>query len=163
MGEKNCDPASYPLGMDFHLAAKAYSEALSKRLSHLDIERYFYVPVLIDECAGKATQQCIANTLAVDKTLMVRIVNYLSEKGFLERAVNPSDRREHFLLLTVKGKKALPAIRKGIEEVNREAWARLSDKQRSELCRSMAVIRETLAALPARTDGGNSARNKKQK
>lgn len=34
---------------------------------------------------------------------MVRISDYLEQNGYLERTVNPDDRREQFLILTPKG------------------------------------------------------------
>ena len=62
-------------------------------------------------------QQYICNNLAIDKTAMVKVIDYLIKVGFVDRNVNPDDRREHFIVLTKKGLKQTAEIVKAFEDI----------------------------------------------
>jgi DNA-binding MarR family transcriptional regulator len=41
---------------------------------------------------------------------MVKVIDHLIKVGFVDRNVNPDDRREHFIVLTKKGLNKLPKL-----------------------------------------------------
>lgn len=112
------DTREMPLGKLFSQLAKDYVGTFSKRLEKLPINRYYYPLVLIKEAKGKISQQALADELYVDKVSVVRIVDYLSENGLIERKQNPNDRREQHLHLTAAGEKLVPEIRQAMVDTN---------------------------------------------
>jgi DNA-binding MarR family transcriptional regulator len=71
----------------------------------------------------------------------VRIVDYLSDKGYVKRVRKTDDRRKHSLILTHKAKMALPEIKKSFAEVNEIVLNGLSYPQVSELAETIHKIK----------------------
>jgi len=140
-----------PLGRRLGLIAKRYLGAMSRRLSHLEIGPYFPVIVIIDKTSGTLTQQEIADTLQLDKTSVLRIIDYLSEKGYLKRTEKPDDRRAYIIKLTAKGTKVLPEIYKAVKELNKTALSGLTAKQINTFYSTIEVISKNISDLPADT------------
>lgn len=110
---------SAPLGLTFALLTRQYISILSKRLTDLPIERYFYPFWLIAEYSGKIGQQQLAELLNADKVTVVRILDYLEKEGFVKRRTNPDDRRCHLLYVTKKGKPFVEKIGRAIVETDK--------------------------------------------
>src|SRR4051812_25314680 len=110
-----------PLGRQLSVLVKMYYGALTKRLEHLEIERHFSLLVLVEKSETKCTQQYISDWLKIDKASMVRIIDGFVKKGYLNRTVNPKDRREHWMELTPKAHKQMPEIHKEIKVLNEAA------------------------------------------
>jgi MarR family transcriptional regulator, transcriptional regulator for hemolysin len=133
-----------PLWRQWEMLSRRYKDVLAKKLGHLGIERHFYLMLAIDEGAENFTQQDLADILEIDKVLMVGILNYLGEKGFVKRKENKQDGRKHRIVLTAKAKAALPEIRKTISESNREALSGLSPELSRKFPEILRTIRTTL-------------------
>lgn len=133
-----------PLGRITGRISRMFFGTLQKRLSHLDIQRSFYPLLLIDAGEGKLTQQDLANELLSDKVQIVRIVDYLSTNGYVERVQNPKDRREYNLTITDKGREAIPDIKDTIQELSGIAYNGLSPKQIKELYSMLSLIETNL-------------------
>jgi DNA-binding MarR family transcriptional regulator len=147
MNNNICD--RLPLGRSLAILAKTYYGALTKRLEHLEIERYYSILILIEVHGNECTQQFICDALKMDKVSMVRIVDYLIEKKYVKKVVNPKDRREHFIQLSKKAVDILPAIHQAIDEVNSEALRGISKEKQKELYAHLNSIQENLAYLPS--------------
>lgn len=76
---------------------------LAARLAHLEVtaEQYSVLYVL-DEPKG-LRQQTIADRLFSDANTIGAVIKRLEEKGWIERAPDPSDRRAMLVRMTVKG------------------------------------------------------------
>lgn len=107
-----------PLGRQLAVLARLYYGALTARLQHLDIDRYYSVLLLLDRCKGEFTQQMLGERLQMDKTTMVRVIDSLCEKGYIRREAKPNDRRCHRIVLTEKGVAVIPEIRQATEALN---------------------------------------------
>ena len=107
-----------PLGRSLALLAKTYFGALTKRLEHLEVERYYSILILIEDADKGCTQQFICDHLKIDKVSMVRILDYLTQKKYVKKVQNPEDRREYFVQLTPKAKKVMPEIHAAIDGLN---------------------------------------------
>lgn len=140
-----------PLGRRLGLVAKGYLGALSKRLSNLGIGPYFPVIVIIDKTNSTLTQQEIADILHLDKTNVLRIIDNLSGKGYLKRTQKAGDRRAYIIKLTDKGKKVLPQIYKGVEEINIAALSGLTKKQIDAFYTILEIINKNISDLPSET------------
>ncbi len=122
-----------PLGRIFTLLGKGYLHLLRTKLQHLDIDRYYYTLVLIGSHSGEITQQELAFLLDTDKVSVVRMVDYLSEKGYVTRVRKTDDRRKQSLVLTKKAKLSIPEIKESFAEMNEMVLNGLSGSQYPEL------------------------------
>lgn len=133
-----------PIGRIMGKISKMFLGNLQQNLSHLDIERSFYPLLLIEAGKGKLTQQELANELTCDKVQVVRIIDYLSLNGYVERIQNPKDRREYELSITDKARKVIPDIKNVIQKVSGIALQSLSQEQIGELHSMLRLIETNL-------------------
>lgn len=134
-----------PLGKVFTLTGKSFLSLLNEKLSHLDIDRDYYALILIEMRNGQLTQNELASKLETDKVSVVRIVDYLAEKGYVERVESAMDKRKYCLTLTDKAKKVLPGIRKSMHESTETAFGGLTGKQRQEFMALLGQIKRNLS------------------
>jgi MarR family transcriptional regulator for hemolysin len=140
-----------PLGRMFSFLGKSYLHLLRNKLQHLEIDRNYFALILIENNEGEINQQQLALMLDTDNVSIVRVVDYLSEKGFVKRVRTNGDRRKHNLLLTEKAKAALPEIKHCINELNQLVFSGLSENQQSELLASLANIKNSLTGNTQKT------------
>lgn len=133
-----------PLGRLLSMLGKGYLNLLRFRLQHLDIDRNYYALVLIERQDGIISQQELAVLLDSDKVSIVRIVDYLSEKGYVKRMRKSDDKRKHSLLLTQKGKLAIPEIKKSFSELNEIVLNGLENNQISDLTQTISRIKQNI-------------------
>jgi len=112
------DIDDFSLGKKLGMLGKLYHSALTKKLRHIGIERYFSLLVLLDNLGPKCSQKHIAEALHTDKATMVGIIDSLTYSGFIKRTRNPNDRREYWVQLTNKAKKHINEIKRTIHEMN---------------------------------------------
>ncbi len=137
-----------PLGPLALIISKYYYGVLSKRLEKLDIERYYSVLYYLMDNNG-CSQQQICNALAIDKTAMVKVMNYLLRSGYLERAVNPDDRREHFVSLTKMGRQQTRIIVKAFEDIENVIFEGVSKAEKQTFFKVAGSLLINLKELPA--------------
>jgi MarR family transcriptional regulator, transcriptional regulator for hemolysin len=108
----------WPLGRIFGFLTKQYIGYLAKRMEHTPISRYYFPLYLIGKNSGAISQQELADQLLTDKVSMVRILDNLTEDGYIERKVNPNDRRQHLLHITAAGKPWVEEIEQALRETD---------------------------------------------
>ncbi|MEX2484251.1 MAG: MarR family transcriptional regulator [Brumimicrobium sp.] len=108
----------FPLGKLFGLLTKQYISILSAKLENIPLKRYYYPFWLIAENNKSITQQNLSKHLQVDKVVVVRIVDYLENEGFIKRLPNPEDRRSHLLEITKKGEPYVEVIENAIKDTD---------------------------------------------
>jgi len=133
-----------PLGRILSFIGKSYLHAINLRLNKLDIDRNYYALLLIESAEGKITQQDLASLLEIDKVSMLRCIDYLSGKGYIDRVKNINDRRKYSLLLTDKARKSLPEIKKAYKDINKIALNGLKELQIAELFSILSTMKVNL-------------------
>lgn len=139
-----------PLAKIFAYISKQYVGAASKKLSKLEIKRYYYALLIIEDEQPDITQQILADIMKIDKVSVFRMVDYFCKYGVLERKVNVEDRRSQYLQLTPKGKKLTPLIRKIYKEINTVAFEGISKEEKEIFFK---VITKLTANLEAASGG----------
>ena len=140
------EPVIEPIG---HIASNIYRMflvAMNNSLAHLDIDRFFYPITLIENAGGTLTQQELADKLKTDKAQVVRIIDYLSENGYVIRSQNSHDRRKHALKITEKAKRHIPEIREAIKKANEILLNNLSEEKILELYSSLKIIENNISS-----------------
>jgi MarR family transcriptional regulator, transcriptional regulator for hemolysin len=132
-----------PLGRRLDKIAKLFLASLQDSLTHLDIERSFYPLYLIDAGNG-ITQQELAGKLGCDKVQVVRIIDYLSFNGYVERITNKTDKRKYELAITEKARLIMPDIQHAIRHSTSVAFQGLSENQIDEFYSLLTTIETNL-------------------
>ena len=126
--------------------SKISQDIVRGNLSHLDIDRSFY-PLLLIDAGNGITQQELARELSCDKVQVVRIIDYLSSNGYVERTPNKSDKRKYELSVTEKARKLIPDIKKAFDELSAITLKGLTIKQKNELYTLLTIIASNLITL----------------
>jgi MarR family transcriptional regulator for hemolysin len=115
-----------PISRKLIVLGKAYLAVLGNHMEYLDIDKYYYALTVIYYHDGELTQNALAEKLGKDKSIIVKIIDTLADKGFVYRQINPNDRRQHLLGVTDKAKKAVPHIIEAFEHMNHSAAKNIS-------------------------------------
>lgn len=137
------------LGRLFIDISKDYVAQVTDRLQHLDIQRHYYALYLLDKAESTLTQSELADQLQVDKVAVVRLVDYLTEKGYVKRKVDNEDRRKQHVVLREKSEEILPEIRQAFTAADDFILKALDERDRQEFLRISRRIREFYQENPS--------------
>ncbi len=138
-----------PLTFPLSVLTKQYIGVMFRKLSHVGIEKYYTAMIIIEKAGGKLNQQNLADELLIDKASVVRMVDYLVDKGFIVRQQNPGDRREYFLVLTDEANRVMKEIRLTVSQLNELVFADFTEEEKKQFWKALGRINETLSSLPA--------------
>lgn len=124
--------------------ARLYLGIVVDRLEHLGIDRFFYPLLYIHENSGKISQQDLAEKLKVDKVYVVKIVDYLTKHGLVERKACKLDRRKHLLVSTSKAVKLIPEIDKIYQQTEAEMFQGFNQKEIKQLKTQILQLQQNL-------------------
>lgn len=137
------------IGRLFIDISKDYVAQVTDRLQHLDIQRHYYALYLLDRSTTSLTQSELAEQLQVDKVAVVRLVDYLSEKGYVRRKVDSQDRRKQHVVLLPKSEEILPEIREAFSAADENLLEILDEKDRADFLRISKRIRDFYEENPS--------------
>ena len=92
------------------------------------------------------TMSELARHKAVSLPTVSRSVDMLVRRGWVERCVDDSDRRQTLVRLTVDGRRILAECRRRFEDLLAEKLDALSDRRRADLTTSLLAVRDALRA-----------------
>lgn len=137
-----------PLAVVFNLLAKKFYGAITKQLNELEFDKYYFVLYQIVK-HQQVTQQCLADSLQVDKATMVRIIDYLTENGLVKREQCANDRRSYYVVPTAKAAKVMPQIEQTYQHVNKAAFKGVSKAEQKMVMEVLQKMMSNLSELPA--------------
>jgi MarR family transcriptional regulator, transcriptional regulator for hemolysin len=144
MKKTDQDDVEQPLGRILSNAGKSFLSLVNKKLSNLDIERNFFALTLIEIGKGEINQQDLVGYLESDKVSIVRIINYLSEKGYVKRVKSKADKRKYGLHITEKAKRDLPKIKQSLSDVTKKAFEGLNNTEIETFLKTLNIIKNNL-------------------
>ncbi len=103
----------------------------SEELLGMRVKEFTTLAMLRDH--SPIPQQELGELLCVDANNLVLLLNDLESREFALRRRDPSDRRRHLVEITDEGLRAFDTAEKGIESVEDDVLALLSDEERDQL------------------------------
>ena len=112
-------------------ARGAYGNAIRRRLAAADFDDLpRNAPFILGGMGNRGIAAGdLVRQLGVSKQAAGQLIDTLVLRGYLERRTNPEDRRRMTLELTPRGQAAALEVRAGVEEVDAELSAQLTDAQ----------------------------------
>jgi DNA-binding MarR family transcriptional regulator len=95
------------------------------------------------EATGPLSQQELALRLNVNRTAMVKLIDSLETRGYVERVRNPDDRRAYALHATQAGLESLTAMLPVLERAEGELTAELSAAEHARLNELLRALIDT--------------------
>lgn len=135
------------LGRRMQLAVESAIVALGLRGRHL-------VAMTMLREYGDASQQTLVQSLQMDRTYVVGVLNELESEGLIERRRSPEDRRHHIVALTKLGAERLAQADAALVAAEDEVLAALSPDQRQTL---LALLKDATSGHIITIDTDNAA------
>jgi len=95
---------------------------------------------------GAVGQRELGETMDVDPSILVTLLNPLEADGFLSRERDPVDRRRHVVKLSAAGQRHFESAMRAQREAEDALFRGLDDDQRQQLSAVLVALRESLAS-----------------
>ena len=118
--------------------------------------RQFQILGLLYDHGGLAQRE-LMETMGIDPSILVTLLNPLEAEGLVTRDRDLDDRRRHLVALTLAGEKKLVAASRAQKDTEDELFASLAGDQRNELRALLVELRDALGTEPERV-GAREAR-----
>ena len=102
-----------------------------------------HLGVLFEVQARPTSQQALIETIGVDPSKLVGLLNDLEADGLIVRKRDPEDRRRHIVEVSAKGSARLEDAKKVAATVEEELLAGLDADQRAELLVLLAQVADS--------------------
>src|SRR5215210_7649596 len=109
--------------------------------------RQFQILGLLHDHGGLAQRE-LMQTMGVDPSILVTLLNPLEADGLVTRERDSADRRRHLVTLTLAGERALVSASRAQKEAEDALFASLDQRQRQQLRTLLIALRAGLGADP---------------
>jgi len=121
--------------------------AVDRRLEPMGLSQAQWRPLLaLHKAAAPLTQTELARVLEIETPSLVRLLDRLAEKQWIERRSAPGDRRVRQVVLTPSAQELVQRILPIVRQVRDEAFADLSAAELQACCEALDKVRERLRA-----------------
>lgn len=131
MSDNSPEPADLFASLTFQLEMlrRSARERVEKALAGqgFNLRQYWALVCLVDQDA--ASQASLGETLNIDRSDMVRLIDSLEHYGLAERLRDPADRRRQIISATKKGRRAHEGLRPLVKTAEIEALSTASPDQ----------------------------------
>lgn len=114
-------------------AALVANRIVDQALAQAGARRYHYALLAVLVERGPASQADHGRNTGIDRSDMVATVNELAERGFLQRELDPKDRRRNIISITAAGQEELAHLDRLVAAAQDAYLAPLSEADRREL------------------------------
>lgn len=125
-------------------------------LADADARKYHYALLAALEEFGPASQAALSGRTGIYRSDLVATINELTDRGLVERAADPTDRRRNVITMTAAGRAHLHRLDTLLAAIQDDLLAPLSPAERKELTRLLARLLGHHASSPAKPTGGHS-------
>jgi DNA-binding MarR family transcriptional regulator len=134
------------LGMLLALLGQDAMRRLREALNAHDLKpRQFQLLGLLHD-HGAMGQRELGETMGVDPSVLVTLLNPLETAGFVSRQRDPADRRRHVVTLTAAGRRHFDRATRAQREAENALFAGLDEDQRRQLGAVLVALRDNLTS-----------------
>src|SRR5436190_11252656 len=102
-----------------------------------------HLGVLLEVRARPTSQQALIESIGVDPSKLVGLLNDLEADGLIVRRRDPEDRRRHIVEVSKEGRARLAAAERAAKAVEDRLFGGLDSEQRTELLGLLAQVADT--------------------
>jgi MarR family transcriptional regulator, lower aerobic nicotinate degradation pathway regulator len=106
-----------------------------------------HLGVLFEVQALPTSQQALIDSIGVDPSKLVGLLNDLESEGLIVRRRDPEDRRRHIVEVSELGRSRLEAAKKAAAAVEDQLFAGINAEQRAELLNVLAQVADSSGIL----------------
>jgi DNA-binding MarR family transcriptional regulator len=136
------------LGAALHRLTRAVIEREQVLLAELDLDMWDYVTLARLDTGPAPTQGQLALAVGRDATRLIPILDRLQERGLLDRAPDPQDRRNRIVTLTPPGRATLLTARRAIHAMEDALFADVAAQDRATFERVLRTLEAATGARP---------------
>lgn len=141
--------AEQSVGFQFGEFMRVFRKVVVKRFqereTELTLEQFGILIKLTED--GDHTQTDVASTLGMDKSAVLRIVDILEEKQYVERVNDSEDRRKKTLALTKKGKAKIEDAGKLFSTVIEDISVGVKESDMKSFMKTLGKLKENAEQL----------------
>ncbi|WP_327585582.1 MarR family transcriptional regulator [Nonomuraea sp. NBC_00507] len=115
---------------------------VSEGLAQMDARKWHYAALVALNESGPVSQAELSRRTGIYRSDLVSVINELAERGFVERAPDPADRRRNVITVTERGRGHLERLDKLITELQDDVLAPLTRPEREQLTDLLARVLE---------------------
>lgn len=138
------DLGSPSIGLLLYDTARLMRRDFDRRARTVGLTRAQWMVISYLDRNEGSNQAAIADFLDVEPITIVRHLDRLEEAGWIERRIDPNDRRARLIYLTEKARPILATKQELGAEMREVMLAGLSEQARSELLGHLQLIRANL-------------------
>jgi len=111
-------------------------------LAREDARKWHYAVLAALADSGPASQAALSRHTGIYRSDLVAVINELAERGVVERAPDPDDRRRNVISLTARGRRHLERLDTLVGDAQDELLAPLSRSERDQLTALLIRVAE---------------------
>lgn len=115
------------------LAAIYSDRRVNEELARVDARKWHYAVLATLAEFGPASQSGLSSRTGIYRSDLVTVISELADRGLVERAPDPADRRRNVVTLTAPGRQFLLRLDKLLADVEEDVLAPLTPGQREQL------------------------------
>ncbi|QJE00215.1 winged helix DNA-binding protein [Massilia forsythiae] len=141
-------------------ASRAYRAAADKVAADYGLSQATGLPVLVISRFGDSGVRpgILAETLSLEASSLVRVVDHLIESGLLERQEDPNDRRAKILRLTDEGQKTATLMDQALTPFRRKLFGQFDAPDVEACLRVLGGLPAAIANIAATGAADDNAR-----
>jgi DNA-binding MarR family transcriptional regulator len=105
---------------------------ITEGLAEADARRWHYAVLASLQEFGPGSQATLSRRTGIYRSDMVGVLNELAERGLVERAADPGDRRRNVITITTRGRRHLRQLDKVLDDRHEELLAPLLPAERDQ-------------------------------
>ncbi|ANT60611.1 hypothetical protein AYJ57_09680 [Salipiger sp. CCB-MM3] len=128
-------------GFAFVSLARRWHRVVDMRLAEAGLTDATWRPLIhLAEGGDGISQRELAARISLDTSTLVRLLDLLVERGFIERRVDPNDRRARRIHLTEDGRRELSRIRAMLLQAEHDLLSGIGEDELANMLGSFARI-----------------------
>ncbi|MBT5926534.1 MAG: MarR family transcriptional regulator [Verrucomicrobia bacterium] len=118
------------------------NQAFRRRVTHLDMtpDQYTVMRTLTQGCVNGLTQKELTTSMSSDPNTVASLLERMERAGFIDRMVDPNDRRARRILLKPFGNERFLKAKDIAMELQNEVLQSLSEKRKTLFLQELATI-----------------------